>query len=376
VIAGPGPNVVTLTVNAGPANSVNTPFVSVTVCAPGSATNCQTIDGIEVDTGSFGFRVISSVLNATLAAALTPQMAGTVPVWECAVFADGYSWGPVSSADLTISSETASNIPIQVIGAGSSPLPSDCTGAMSENTVGTFGANGILGVGPFIQDCGSACVGTVQPGTYYLCPTNGAACSDTTEALNLQVANPVASFTASGDTNGVIVELPSVAEGAASATGALVFGIGTQSNNALGSATVLTTDPGNGVIDVSFNGTDYPASYLDSGSNALYFTDSALSVCASGTAGDGFYCSDANLTAQINGLNGVSLTPSFTVTNATTLFTASPSGTVFAQLGAPLPSGVGAQTFDFGLPFFYGRNVFTAVAGANTPGGAGPFIAY
>ena len=111
-----GSNVATLTVDAGPAGTINTAFVSVTLCAPGSTTNCQTIGGIEVDTGSFGLRVMSSVLSPTLAAALAQQLAGTVPIAECAQFADGYSWGPVKSADVQISSETAAGLPIQVIG--------------------------------------------------------------------------------------------------------------------------------------------------------------------------------------------------------------------------------------------------------------------
>jgi hypothetical protein len=28
------------------------------------------------------------------------------------------------------------------------------------------------------------------------------------------------------------------------------------------------------------------------------------------------------------------------------------------------------------LPFFFGRNVFTAIEGRNTSGGMGPFVAY
>jgi hypothetical protein len=33
-------------------------------------------------------------------------------------------------------------------------------------------------------------------------------------------------------------------------------------------------------------------------------------------------------------------------------------------------------SFDWGLAFFYGRNVFTAIEGAATPGGIGPCFAY
>src|SRR5215472_6954208 len=208
-IAGPGPNVATMTVEIGPAGQgfVNIPFVTITVCAPGT-NNCQTIDNIEVDTGSTGVRIIASVLNASLRSALPQQFVGatTTPVVECAQFADGYSWGPVKSADVSISSETASGLPIQVIGDPSiaQAAPSDCSTPVPnpENTVGTFGANGIIGVGVFAQDCGSVCASGVVAGTYYGCPTNGAACTGIMEPTNLQVSHPVAAF--ANDNNGVI----------------------------------------------------------------------------------------------------------------------------------------------------------------------------
>jgi hypothetical protein len=40
------------------------------------------------------------------------------------------------------------------------------------------------------------------------------------------------------------------------------------------------------------------------------------------------------------------------------------------------PGGNRTSGFIFGLPFFYGRTVFTAINGASTPGGAGPYFAY
>src|SRR5215469_192902 len=194
-IAGPGPNVATLTVEIGPAGQgfVNIPFVTITVCAPGT-NNCQTIDNIEVDTGSTGVRIIASVLNASLLSALPQQFVGatTTPVVECAQFADGYSWGPVVSADVSISSEKASGIPIQVMGDSAfKQIPSDCSSPVpnEEDTVATFGANGIIGVGVFAQDCGSACSAGVIAGTYYGCPS-GAACTGVVEPANLQVSHP------------------------------------------------------------------------------------------------------------------------------------------------------------------------------------------
>lgn len=376
-----GGNVATLTVDSGPAGSVNTLFVSVTVCAPGSSSNCQTIDHVQVDTASWGLRIMASVLNASLLSALPQQMVAgtTTPVVACAQFADGYSWGPVVSADVAVSGEKASGIPIQVIGSSSFPAtlaPSDCTSAgPEEDTVATFGANGLIGVGVFLQDCGSGCATGVVGGTYYQCPTNGAICTGIMEPVASQIANPVGAFAA--DNNGVIVELSNVAvNGADTATGSLIFGIGTQSNNALGSsATTLATDANAGTITVAFNGTTYPLSVLDSGSNAFFFTDSALTVVPQGTAGAGFYGTVANLSATITTLAGTQLTANFTVGDATSMFEAVPNGTAFPQLAGPI-GATQNQTFDFGLPYFYGRNVYAAIETRSAGGTMGPFFAY
>src|SRR5262249_22457111 len=126
------------------------------------------------------------------------------------------------------------------------------------------------------------------------CPSGGTSSSDCQAVgpeLDQQVINPVADFASTGDDNGVIVELPSVADpgGAASASGSLVFGIGTESNNALGSATVLK---GNdyGDITTTYNGFQLQFSYLDTGSNAYYFdagNSTTLPDCTSSGSGSG-----------------------------------------------------------------------------------------
>jgi hypothetical protein len=90
--------------------------------------------------------------------------------------------------------ERANAVPIQVIGApGFATIPASCTssGGPSENTLDTLGANGVLGVGLFRQDCGIACafVGASNPGLYYECPSLG--CQTTAEPLTKQVQNPV-----------------------------------------------------------------------------------------------------------------------------------------------------------------------------------------
>jgi len=63
-------------------------------------------------------------------------------------------------------------------------------------------------------------------------------------------------------------------------------------------------------------------------------------------------------------------TVNFTIGNASQLFAAN-SGFAFPTLGGPDPA-----MFDWGLPFFFGRNIYVAIEGRQTPAGDGPFWAY
>jgi len=63
----------------------------------------------------------------------------------------------------------------------------------------------------------------------------------------------------------------------------------------------------------------------------------------------------------------------FSVANADTLFDSNTSGVAFSNLAAPESE---SDSFDFGLPFFFNVNVFTAIAGQSTPGGTGPYVAF
>lgn len=366
-----GTNVQPITVNGGPTNNyANGVFTSVTVCVP-STSNCQTIDGILVDTGSYGLRLLSSAGGGALTLSLPQQNAsGGNPVAECAPFVDGFTWGPVQAADVKMAGEVASDVPVQIIDPTFSAVPSTCTsfGVTETDTLETLGTNGILGVGPFAQDCGGSCdeTGSANPGLYYQCASSS--CTVLAEPLAQQVQNPVALFAT--DNNGVIIELPNVSSPAASLSGSMVFGIGTESNNALGSATIYPLNA-NGEFSTTFKGQSYPA-FVDSGSNAFFFLDetlTGLTVCPGN--GSGFYCpgSNANLSATTSS-GGATANISFTIANADSLF-GNQTAFVFNTLGGPNPG-----TFDWGLPFFFGRNVFNAIDGKSTPGGAGPYWAY
>src|SRR5579883_1339802 len=109
-------NFATITVDGGPAQlhagpngytADNTPYVSVTLCAPGSTTNCQTIDHVLVDTGSVGLRIFASVINASLLSALSSETdAYSNAIGSCYGFVDGYMFGSVRQANFQIGGET------------------------------------------------------------------------------------------------------------------------------------------------------------------------------------------------------------------------------------------------------------------------------
>jgi hypothetical protein len=442
-IATSGNNVAPLTVDTGPPNlvddsghayvDVNVAFTTLMVCAQGSTSNCQTIDHVAVDTGSAGLRIPYSALSASLASALQ-NVNTSSPLAECVQFMDNsFFWGSVRSADVYMggagnNGEVAHMLPIQLMGdpAMQSSIPADCSttttlsgqqvSGTEKDTVSSLGANGLIGVGVLQYDCdvfgtGNACISstTLPPGTYYACPGGSCTNSGISVPLAQQVRNPVSAFAT--DNNGVILELPSVPVGgqASVSGGSMIFGIGTQSNNALGSATVLAldtniNDPQWSGFTTVYNNVSYPnsnentvlqaqnlftiGSFIDSGSNAIYFLDnptSGIPVCTNPNL-NFLYCPSGTqaLSATNKSVNGNSKGVNFNVSNASTL---NGSFAAFSDLAGPnSPPGATVTPiiqasdgyFDWGLPFFYGRNVYTAIQGVAPPNGvpSGPWWAY
>ncbi len=375
-------NVVAVTVDSGPTgNSVNSLFTTVTVCQPGSTTQCQTIDHVLVDTGSTGLRILSSVLSSSMHLNLV-QAAGRTPVLGCANFLDGtFAWGPVALADVRIGGEVASSAAIQIVGASTyNSLSGPCsTSGSAIKTASDLGANGILGVGLNKQDCGSACDplsgNNPQNGMYFACSnTSCGAVVGTTLANAQQLQQPVAALSA--DNNGLAVVLNSASTaGQASLSGILVFGLGTQTNNQFNGLSVLSTDSQGNITTQMANtslGTalNLATSFLDTGSNGLFF-DSTITQCRG--ANTGFYCPVPviNATATLVGLAGtVSKSVIFTIGNADTLL--SSSNTTLPSLGATVGD---RTTFDWGLPLFYGRTVVLGIEGQSSNLGTGPYYA-
>ena len=341
------------------------PTVSVKICQPGSTINCATIGNVQLDTGSYGLRLTSSAVGSTMLSALTPEMVSGKAVAECAGFADGNTWGSVRTADVTIGSETASSMPIHILGdvsqtaAGGSN--NSCASGTLHNTPSQLGGvNGILGIGTAKYDCGTGCQNTTVNGIYYSCTLSGgvmSACSDQAVPLAQQVANPIRFFAA--DNNGVILNMPAVgSSGATQASGYLTFGLNTQANNAGPSSgtQTFTTDHYGDVKSASLNGTTYTnvsslsrGAFFDTGSNGLFFTDGSLTPC-----GNGFYCpsSAVSVPSSVTGFNSVTASITLNVQNANSLFQG--GGYAFANLAGTSS----LLAVDYGMPFFYGRTVY------------------
>jgi hypothetical protein len=400
----PAANLTAMVVDAGPVDSSGNPlghtnqaYVTITVCAPGSTTNCQSIDHIWVDTGSTGLRLFPSTLTSSLP--LSPDASSGNPIANCIQFVLGFAWGAVRTADVKIGGESASALPIQVIGdtAGNAipapaSAPTSCSspgGTLSPglNTVKDMGANGLLGIGVFTTDCPAFINCATSPpqappaGFYYTCP--GGACSPVGVPTKQQLQNVVALFPT--DNNGTLIQLQSIPTGGATtASGSLIFGINTQSNNQLGNAFVFVawpdvntagTIPGDIQTTTTYGDMKEPASFIDSGSNGWYFNDPSIMACTQ-TNLKGFYCPSNPVTRTATMLpyntptNTISHTYTFTIADANTL-----AGNAYNDLGG---SGQTCNnttmpcSFDWGLPFFYGRSVFTAMEGSTTIGGNNP----
>ncbi|HEX7674021.1 MAG TPA: DUF3443 family protein [Bdellovibrio sp.] len=353
-----GNNVVPLQI--GSSGTLNVPVATVTVCSLGNTSQCVTIPNILIDTGSSGLRVFSSFLTGLSLTQVTDGSGNSIA--RCVNFGDGTNqWGPVKKATVIIGGETVSSVNIEVIDASYKTVPSHCNGAESSPS----DYNGILGVGTRDQDCGSSadCTQANNNGWYFTCTSGSSTCTDTGAALNLQVENPIALMDTTANVDGIddsggsSIILPSIPDsGVLSASGYLVFGIGTRSNNTpSNSAKVLTTNS-EGYFYTTYDGTSFIPSLLDSGSNAFFFpaTSSSPNTCSGG-----WYCPDSTVTLNATHkayTGGASYSTSFDVIDMRRAFVSNNSA--YPSDGAEEDS-----MFIWGLPYFYGRQVYTSIYG-------------
>ncbi|RZF26199.1 DUF3443 family protein [Paraburkholderia sp. UYCP14C] len=197
----PAANVVNMTFGSN-----NTPTMTVTVCEPGTS-NCANIDNVEIDTGSVGLRLWQSALPSSLN--LPQEIYNGFALADCVTYVVGSGWGPMVTADVKISGETAASVPVHVINNAYAGGSATC------NAYGVLPTlyNGILGIGNELSDGDTLSVCT------------GNSCVRNQDLTNsLKAANPVVRF--AHDNNGYILSFPN-----ASTSGTLTFGLGTETNN-------------------------------------------------------------------------------------------------------------------------------------------------
>ncbi len=370
-------NTIPITVERWTGNYANQPYATVTICIPGvqGADQCATIDHMLIDTGSAGVRVLASALGSALAGHLPAQTGATddptsgAPIAQCAQFASGYTWGPIKRADVTIGGKAAGNLPIQVISDGAYATPSDCAsgGLGNIGTVTDLGANGVIGISSAVRDFPLAAQYALSA-TYYYCPSTGS-CTNTRVPLDTQVMNPVANFTS--DNNGTIIRLPALpAGGEASVTGELVFGIGTQQNNALPSNANIIPLDSNGFFTTVYKGASFGRCVIDSGSNTNTFRDATIPFDRWGRYTPS---TTLSLSAMLKPGSGAttSVTVPFQLANTANLV----SGPYAAHDDLGVYTSL-SDYFIWGLPFFFGRNVYTVLNGAKVGMRTGPFAAF
>jgi hypothetical protein len=374
-------------------------FTTVMICEPGTpgTTPCATVQNVLVDTGSVGVRILASAIPSSVTLPVINDGSGD-DLNECTMYGDGsFNWGPIESATVQIGGETASGvpggtasagIPIQIISTDPVPtavqdagqcVPSTTT--PDEDTVLSFGANGVVGIGVEAQDCVyggvNQCTTASTNDPYWLCTVTTGACGQpSTLPISDQVWNPVAAFS-SADINGESLTILSVpAAGQATDTGTLTFGIGTESNNAVPSTAAFYELDEYGYFGSStYNGVSYTSAnsggtFFDAGSNSYYVSDAAslgTSVCTD----NDYYCPSSTLSIplQVAGTNGTTTTLDLSIANADSLI----NGTSFAafnNLGAPscvaatnAPCSAATDSWDLGLPIFFGKTIFFGIGG-------------
>lgn len=339
----------------GVCNSVNSPCVSVTICDSNN-NNCSRVNNILLDTGSFGLRVFSSTLSSSTLNSLTPITANGNKVGECVSYGDGsQNWGSIAYANLQLAvGATATNTPIQIIDSTFSKVPSSCYNATSSPT--DFGYNGILGVGLSKNDGGN----------YYSC--NGNSCTSYNLPIKQQVANPVSLLPQNN--NGITLTFDNVGSGGGSGiTGQLIFGVSTTQSNTVNVAnTYPATFDSNGipVFNSQMNSINY-SGFLDSGTNTLSFNGSGisgLSQCTGQLAG--FFCPISTINLSPSNLNSNSnyINSSISIANAYNILNSGDSA--YSNIGATIPSGIGQNYIDYGIPFFYGKTIQLVFQGSSS----------
>ena len=350
------PNVLPLVMRT-PHGGLNRMVVSVTVCEPGTE-RCAKVDDVMVDTGSTGLRLESSAVPTWLR---LPAFLGPdgKPLAECLRFVHDTAWGTLHRADVRLGGLTASGLPLQVIDDMAGPQPQSCPRSDVRPT-----SNGTLGVGQHQFDCQGACGQRADtPGVFVRDGTGWLPVEGTVEPA-YRLPNPALYLP--GHDNGIVIDLPSPpAGGAREVAGTLTFGVDTLGDDKAGNSGILRLDAA-GRFTTVLAGKNYPASYIDSGTETYVLHEDGLPRCGNMAWA---YCAEPRRTldAEMIGTDGKRIPTRFTVGNyqSTREHQAGASDDL-AEVADPQ-----AMSFVWGAPFFLGRRISLVMDGKGVTGFAG-----
>lgn len=361
-------NAIPVVANGGINNNyINALSGSINICQPNTQ-NCYTVNNVLFDTGSEGVRILASALPTNF---LTPISTNNGNESECAVFADGVTFGNVALAQVQLGGLTSSSIPVQIIGQSNSYIPTACSDmGKAMQTVSNLGANGIVGIGAFQADCGLGCANNSNNNYYYSCQS-GTGCSSTSMPEAQQLTNPIIAMPTYN--NGTVISFPNIStSGVTAVNGYIYMGIGSATNNTYNVNVIPLNSVGE--MNVNYKGTIYPNSFLDSGSSIYGLIDSTMNTCS--VSGNNFFCPEGlvNIPIVASDTNNVqNISSQITVNDATTLL--SSGNIVFNDLATPL-IGTLSNGIDLGLSFFFGKNIITGINGKTSNFGVGPYIGW
>ncbi len=348
-------------------NGTNVPYITVKICKPGvvpvNTEYCQVIDHVMIDTGSFGLKINQSALSGDFTSSLpTLNDIHNNPVYTCAQYGSGYMFGSDNYADIYISGEKSSNMPIQIINDGNqSNLPIQCTSTGKFNNLANYGAKAILGINPSVYLSNDFFDNfTYTNGQYQLIMGS----SDIIESINV---NPIIGFKT--DNNGMIFNLPPAASNQnVNLYGTITFGLNTQANNIINATKVISNTTGGQFYAQNISPTEgeITEAIIDTGTNGFMF-NSDLRLCQRSN----IYCPNTptSWVTQAFGVNSL-LSP----INITQQISNSQGKNQIAPfMGMARPN---SQGIIYGMPFLFGKTIFMSFESTQTALGTGPSVGW
>jgi hypothetical protein len=354
------PNEVPISIGSGMNGyGINTMYVSITLCKDQTGTNCQTIDNIILDTGSFGLKINKSALPESFIASLTRvKTTNDETVYACNTFGSGYVFASEHYAVLQLAGDYSDNVIVQIIeNSPTAEIPDSCLAKGPFDNFEDFGANGIIGVNPAL---------TLSNNTIllYRKDTNGIYVALTeSEANSVPILNQNPLTSLHYNNNGFVIQIPpTLTNTNTNIHGNLVLGINTNVNNMITKNTNLIVASESSLSTVCNSGCFYskienPESTIpavfDSGTNSWVFISNNIPLCSYG------YCPESPFVWN-SWVFSYDFAPneSYQVTAIITKDEESAG----QELSFSVMPGWGYENTNnetlYGSPFFFGKNVY------------------